>query len=106
MKTLIVALSLIAAPFLSNAQKCKYDIDKKDAFTNESVQSTTLKIGPKVINSKKNHEVGWTMTFEKNGNNKFIAFKVIMFGKFDEVVAEGRKLFLRLEDNTIPRIGG
>ncbi len=101
MKSLIIALSIAALPLVSSAQKCKYDVDKADPFTKEMIQSTTLKIGPKVINGRKNYEVGWTMTFEKNGKDKFIAFKVIMFGKFDEIVEPGQKVLLRLEDDTI-----
>ena len=101
MNRLVILCFLIFSPLLSIAQKCKYDIDKADPFTKEMVQSTTFKIGPKTINGKKNMEVGWTMTFEKNGKGKFIGFKVIMFGKFDEVVEVGQKVYLRLEDDTI-----
>lgn len=89
----------IAMPAM--AQKCRYDVDKTDAFSKEQVRSTTLKIGPQTIDTRKNREVGWTMTFEKKGKDNFIAFKVIMFGKFDEVVQSGQKVYLRLADDKI-----
>lgn len=101
MKNILIICSLIILPLASFAQKCKYDVDKADPFTKEMVQSTTFKIGPKTINGKKNMEVGWTMTFEKNGKDKFVGFKVILFGKFDEIVEVGQKVYLRLEDDTI-----
>lgn len=101
MKSLIITLSLFALTFAAHAQKCKYDVDKTDPFTKEAVKSTTLKIGPKIINGKKNYEVGWTITLEKNGNESYVNFKVIMFGKFDESVEPGQKVYLRLGNDRI-----
>lgn len=95
--TSLLAFGLLS--FASQAQKCKYDFDKTDPFTKESVKSSTFKLGPKVIDGRKNYEVGWTMTLEKNGKDDYISFKIILFGKFDEGMAKGQKIYLRLEND-------
>lgn len=90
-----------AAALPATAQKCKYDVDKTDPFSKEQVRSKTLKIGPETINTRKNREVGWTMTFENKGQDHFIGFKLIMLGKLDDVMATGQKAYLRLADDKI-----
>jgi hypothetical protein len=99
--TMLPALMLGTATLPAMAQRCKYDVNKTDAFTKEQVLSTTLKIGPQTIDTRKNREAGWTMTFEKKGKDHFITFKVIMFGKFDDVVQSGQKVYLRLANDSI-----
>lgn len=100
-QAMLPALMLGTVTLPAMAQQCKYDVNKTDAFTKEQVLSTTLKIGPQTIDSRKNREVGWTMTFEKKGKEHFITFKVIMFGKFDDVVQSGQKVYLRLANDNV-----
>ncbi|PSK90099.1 hypothetical protein [Taibaiella chishuiensis] len=100
-QALLPLLILTAATTATMAQKCRYDVDKTDAFSKEQLRSTTLKIGPQTIDTRKNREVGWTMTFEQKGGNRFIAFKVIMLGKRDDVVQQGQQAYLRLANDKI-----
>lgn len=100
-QTILPVIMLGTVSLTATAQHCKYDVDKTDAFTKEQIRSTTLKIGPQTIDTRKNREVGWTMTFEKKSKDHFIAFKVIMFGKFDDVVQSGQKVYLRLANDKI-----
>lgn len=101
LQTLLPLLILSTSTMTATAQKCKYDVDKTDPFSKEQVRSTTLKIGPQTIDSRKNREVGWTMTFEQKGGNHYIAFKVILLGKRDEVMQQGQKAYLRLANDKI-----
>lgn len=81
-------LTLLLSLFLTTAfaQKCKYDVDTKDAFSGKRTLGTTAKLG------KEGALIGFNLQDDRFWVGLFIDF----FGEKNEAIAQGDSLLLKL----------
>ncbi|RYG39679.1 MAG: hypothetical protein EOO01_29080 [Chitinophagaceae bacterium] len=92
-KSVFAALLALILPMAVQAQKCKFDEDKKDPFGSGNHRLVTHKIGPPSWN--------WNFSLEQNDGKFYISMRMLRAGKMDEVYPAGRKVMLKLENGTI-----
>lgn len=80
-------------PVGAQAQKCKFDEDKKDPFSGSNHRLVAYKIGPVSWN--------WKFFLEQNDNKFFISMRMLRGGKMDEIYPVGRKIMLKLQNGKI-----
>ena len=86
---ILFVLSL--APVL--AQKCKFEVDKKDEFTNQHVRSVRHKIG--------NMFYSWWLLMEQKGDKYYMTVQSATTGKVDDIIYKGSKILFKLENGKI-----
>ncbi len=89
-KTYFLLCVLYIIPMVLHAQNCEFDIDKKDARSNEVIRSVTLPIGP--------HAYSWTITLEQRGEKYFISLAIKWGEKYKDTILQGDKIKFTLED--------
>lgn len=92
-KQMLLAVFVLTAPLLSKAQKCKFDVEKKDPFGNGSIRSVAHKIGPPSWN--------WNFSLEQNNDKYYIGMRIVQSGKVNDVIAKGEKIMVKLADGNI-----
>jgi hypothetical protein len=70
----------------SQAQNCKYDIDKTDPFTGRNIKSiTTPFLG------------SWNITFVKDGDDFYAEVYLLLSGQHKDVVSPGDSMLIAME---------
>lgn len=92
MKNFAILLIGVALSHGSLAQKCKYTINKKDAFTGEQVYAI----------AHNNH--GWIWTSVKQGDKFFIDMTFIHAGNLQKPMATSDSVLVKLADGTLLRL--
>jgi hypothetical protein len=96
LKSGILALGLLATTAtVSFAQKCNFDKDEKDEFTNEKVRAVKHKI------TCNRAELNWSVLMEQKGANYFMTVENNVYTKIDDVLPKGSKILLKLENGNI-----
>lgn len=90
---LFLLILVTCSSSISFAQKCKFDTDKKDDFTNEHVRSAKFKIG--------DFFYSWWILIEQKGSKYYMTVQSATTGKIDDVIAEGGKVLFKLESGKI-----
>lgn len=92
-KLYLAALLAIALPMAVQAQKCKFDEDKKDPFGSGNFRKVTHRLGPVSWN--------WNFALEQNDGKFYISMRMLRAGKMEDIYPEGRKVMLKLQDGKI-----
>jgi len=75
------------------AQKCKFDIDKKDDFSNEHVRGAKFKVG--------DFFYSWWILIEQKGTKYYMTVQSATTGKIDDIIPKGSKVMLKLDNGKI-----
>ena len=86
---LLIAFSFVS--LLANAQKCKYDLDKTDPFSNKPTQAIYIELD------------GWKkkMSLIKNGDVYQLGMSFYSAGTMQEIIKKGDTTMLKLSNNEI-----
>lgn len=91
-KKIISILLLLSALYVTpvQAQKCKYDFDKKDPISGERIRRNqhNINLWTKMALYRANDDIRFEFSFARNGEDNFS-------------VPIGTKIFIKLEDETI-----
>jgi len=86
--TLLVLFAISAS-----AQKCHFDVDKKDDFTGEHVRNVKVKIG--------NFFYSWWLLLEQSGGKYAITVQSAATSKIEDVIPKGSKILFKLESGKV-----
>jgi len=87
-----IALTVIPSAALL-AQKCKFDKDEKDKFTNVHIRSSKFQVGGMFYR--------WFILLEQKGDKYYMTYQIAVNGKVDDPIKKGNKIMMKLEDNSI-----
>ena len=91
----LLTLALFSATS-SFAQKCHFDVDKKDDFTGAHVRNVKAKIG--------NFFYSWWLLLEQNGTKYNITVQSAATGKIEDVIPKGSKILFKLDNDKVVEI--
>ena len=92
-RLMVLAMALTVASSAVMAQKCKFDKEEKDKFTNQKVRSSKFKVGGAFYS--------WWILLEEKGDKYFMTYQIAVNGKVDETIKKGSKILMKLEDGNI-----
>ncbi len=92
LKAILPILLCCTLPNVILAQKCKFDKEDKDPFTNEMVRSEMVKFGKKLL---------WWANMEQNGQKYYATFYIGQHKDMVDMMTKGTKILLKLENGTI-----
>jgi hypothetical protein len=90
---LLAFLLFLATTQSAFAQKCKFDTEKKDDFTNENVRSSKFKVG--------DFFYSWWILIEQKGPKYYMTIQSATTGKIDDIIPKGAKVMLKLDNGKI-----
>ncbi len=97
MKHTVCLLALFVFSATSSfAQKCHFDVDKKDDFTGAHVRNVKVKIG--------NFFYSWWLLLEQNGTKYAITVQSAATSKIDDVIPKGSKILFKLDNDKVVEI--
>lgn len=75
------------------AQKCKFDIDKKDDFSNEHLRISKFKVG--------DFFYSWWIQIEQKGSKYYMTVQSASTGNVEDIIPKGAKVMLKLDNGRI-----
>ena len=88
----IVAMSTTS----SFAQKCHFDVDKKDYFSGEHVRNVRVRIG--------NLFYSWWVLLEQKGPKYSMMVQSAATGKIDDIIPKGSKVLFKLDNGKVVEV--
>lgn len=97
LKKLTVLSAIVVATTLSaSAQKCNFDVDKKDDFTGAKVRNARVQFGT-LFNR-------WFARLEQNGPKYYITVQASGAGNSNDIIPKGSKQLFRLENGSVVEV--
>lgn len=97
MKFVKLAACILAVTAITStntfAQKCHFDVDKKDDFSGEHVRNVRVKVGTFFY--------AWWVLLEQKGPKYFITVQSATTGKVDNVIPKGSKVLFKLDNGKV-----
>lgn len=87
---LLTAFFLV--PVLAHGQKCKFDKDETDGFTNERVRTSNIRLGKIPL---------WWLIMEQTGNKYYFTYYLNVLKEVRDIMPKGTKILTKLENGTI-----
>ena len=75
------------------AQKCKFDVDKKDDFSGDHVRNVRIRLGTFFYS--------WWMLLEQKGQHYYITVQSAATGKVDDIIPKGSTIYFKLESGKV-----
>ncbi len=93
LKTMMIMMVLFTIPNVLLAQKCKFDKETTDKFTNEHIRASKFQVGGAFYR--------WFILMEQKGDKCFMTYQISVHGKVDDPITKDSKILMKLEDNSI-----
>ena len=75
------------------AQKCHFDVDKKDDFSGEHVRNVRIKVG--------NMFYAWWVLLEQKGPKYFVTVQSASTGRVENTIPKGSKVLFKLDNGKV-----
>ena len=83
-----IALALLL-PYQTKAQACKWDVEKQDKISLDTLRSKTFPIGPQSYN--------WKLIMEQKGNKYYLCLAIKWGGQLKTPIKSGQKIIFNLD---------
>ena len=95
-RILLLGILLSTTSSMLLAQKCKFDKDEQDKFTNQHVRSSKFQVGGMFYR--------WFILLEEKGNKYYMTYQIAVNGKVDDPIKQGSTILMKLANDSIVKL--